>query len=447
MNELRNIGRTLRQGFLIRAGLGSIVIKFSSKIISLVTVVVLANVLGASDFGVFVFIIALIGLLSMPAQLGLSNLVMKVTSAELVSRDWSAIKGVWRWSTRLSLASSSIIVLVAVAISVGFVESINDKLFYGFLVSLPLVFFVPLSNIRGGALRGLHLVNLGQFPEQIIRPGLFLVLVALSVLFGYESSVEAAIAMSVTAAAVAFVSGQFLLSRYTPNAVRSTKPDYSSWRSWLYAAIPLSLTEGASLIMANTDSVMLGMFSTSSAVGVYKIAVQGAVLIAFVMDALSMVVAPYFSKLHASDKKYELQKLVSYTCLASFVFALFAFLFFVIFGELLLEVLFASDFSFAYIPLLILSVSHLVSSWVGPVGVLLNMTGSHRVVLVAVASASILNVALNFVLIPAFSLEGAAWATGISLIYWKTFLWLASKRQLDINSSPSPLCSSLFSSR
>lgn len=445
MNDPTRFGSILRQGPLFRAGLGSVVIKFSSKIMALITVVVLANVLGASDFGVFVFIIALTGLLSMPAQLGLSNLVMKVTSAELVSHEWSVIKGVWRWSSYVSLASSSIIVVTAVVISVGISDSVQETLIYGFLLSLPLVLLVPLSNIRGGALRGLHRVNLGQLPEQILRPGLFLAFVALSMVVGAELSVEMAIAMSVTAAALAFIIGQFLLSKYTPIAVKSAKADYSGWKYWLYAAIPLSLTEGASLIMANTDSVMLGIFTTSSEVGVYKIAVQGAVLIAFVMDALSMVAAPYFSRLHAADKRYELQRLASYTSLASFVFALCAFLFLLIFGRPLLDLLFGSEFSFAYIPLLILAVSHVVSSWVGPVGVLLNMTGNHRVVLAAVASASVLNVALNFVLIPMFSLEGAAWATGVSLVYWKLFLWVASKRRLFINSSPVPLFRAYFS--
>ena len=58
----------------------------------------------------------------------------------------------------------------------------------------------------------------------------------------------------------------------------------------------------------------------------------------------------------------------------------------------------------------------------GPVGLLLNMTGHERETAKGVAISAVLNMVLNFLLIPRWGITGAAVATTVSMIAWNLLL-------------------------
>ena len=71
----------------------------------------------------------------------------------------------------------------------------------------------------------------------------------------------------------------------------------------------------------------------------------------------------------------------------------------------------------------------------GSLGTILNMVGQERLSLVGVGIALGLNVLLNAILIPRFGANGAAVATGTSLIVRQTLLWYWLRRRLGLRSS------------
>jgi len=68
--------------------------------------------------------------------------------------------------------------------------------------------------------------------------------------------------------------------------------------------------------------------------------------------------------------------------------------------------------------LLIMTASQLVNVWSGPVMNVLNMTGREVPARTVIMIATILNIAINFALIPKFGYLGAGIATAVSMLTW-----------------------------
>ena len=72
---------------------------------------------------------------------------------------------------------------------------------------------------------------------------------------------------------------------------------------------------------------------------------------------------------------------------------------------------------------------------VGPVALLLNMTGYERYTMRGVGVSTILNILFNALLIPHYGMVGAAFATAITMIGWNILLLYFVKTKLNLNSS------------
>ena len=83
----------------------------------------------------------------------------------------------------------------------------------------------------------------------------------------------------------------------------------------------------------------------------------------------------------------------------------------------------------------ILVTPQLTNLMFGQVGLILNMTGHERDTTRGMAIAAGSNVALNLVLIPLFGMCGAAVATAITVVLWKTILWRSLQKRLAARSS------------
>ena len=77
----------------------------------------------------------------------------------------------------------------------------------------------------------------------------------------------------------------------------------------------------------------------------------------------------------------------------------------------------------------------MVYAAVGSVGYILRMCGHERDVARASGMSAVLNVALNFLLVPKYGGVGAAAATAVSISCLIIYLALVVKRRLNVNST------------
>jgi O-antigen/teichoic acid export membrane protein len=97
--------------------------------------------------------------------------------------------------------------------------------------------------------------------------------------------------------------------------------------------------------------------------------------------------------------------------------------------------MFGPEFPSAQPGLIILVLGQTINVVMGPVALLLVMTGHEREVAVATALSAALNIALNLVMIPAWGLMGTSLAVAISVSVWNILLAVRVRRRLGLHST------------
>ncbi|UTV86706.1 flippase [Cobetia amphilecti] len=419
---------------VFRGSIGSISIKLLSTSLGFLSVLVLARVLGAESYGVYAFTIAIISLVAVPAQLGLPQLIIRESAKARALEEWSILKGLWRWST-LAVLLFSLISALAVGIYLYFTNSSSTVYGSMLVYALPLIPLIALGNIRGAALQGLKHVAIGQIPENIIRPSLMVLILLVSWFFYNEVIALDALIAYTASAFLAFIIGAYLLYKKAPKELWEVdKLEYRS-KDWILSAIPLALVSSVQLINNQTDIIMLTMFRTADEVGVYKVIYSICTLVIFGFMAIQLVVSPYIASLYIQADIKKLQNIITLASRATLALALPVVIFLIIYGEWLLTFLFGKEYSEGYIGLIILCAGRIINASLGFAVTVANMSGNEKSTLKAVGLSAILNIVLNGILIPLYGVNGAAFATVLTLCTWNFYMWHLVKLKTGINAS------------
>lgn len=416
-----------------REALWSLWLKVIYAGLTFLATMLLVRLLGAAGYGVYAYIYALITVLSIPSQFGLPPLVLRETANGMAREDVALVRGIWVWAGRFVGFTSLVLALLAGS-AVWFVhERFSGAYMNTFAWALLLVPLLALGNVRGAALRGLHRVVEGQLAENLVKPGMLVLLLGGALLVGLSFSPAQAMVLQVAVAVVAFGVGAWLLLRATPAEIRRACPRFES-RLWLQSILPLAFIGGMQLINKNASIVILGFFVPAEQIGIYRVAVQASILAAFGLHAMNMVLAPRFASLYARREMERLQHLVTSSARAILAFNLLVTAGFVLLGQWFLGLFFGVEFITAYLPLIILLIGQFVNSVAGSVGFLLNMTGHERDYALRMVVSALINLILNLLLAPLFGIAGAAMATAAGLVTTNVLLWWVVRKRLGINS-------------
>lgn len=422
---------------LLRSGVGSIGIKLGHGMLAFFVSIILARTLGPEGFGNYSFVYALLMVLAIPAQSGLPQLVVRETAIAQARGEWSLMRGLWRWST-VVVYIVTLTLAVAMAIAVWIMgDRLSEQRILTLLVGLVLVPLLALGNLRGAALQGLRKVVLGQLANKVIIYVCLLFFLGAWAIFSSETlTPPRAMGLHVFAAVIAYIVGTILLRNARPAPLIEVQHSSYETRRWLKAVIPFALTAGFQLLNQYTDILMLGLFRNDAEVGIYQVVVTGASLVVFGLQAINMVVMPHFARIHTQGEHAQLQRLVTFSTRLTLLFALPTTFFYILWGDVLLKVIFGDTYAAGHPALSILCLGQLINAFTGSVGVLLNMTGNERETLRGVMIATGGNIFLNIMLIPPFGIAGAALATSCTLVIWNIILWRAVHCKLGIETMP-----------
>lgn len=420
---------------LLRGGAGGLGVQILNRAFTLALGILFARTLGAEGFGIYAFAVAVMGVLMVAAEAGVPTLLLREVAANIETRRWDLLRGIIRWGRQLVLAASLAVALVALAVlwlirdNLGSTEVLTIAVV---LVTLP---WVAQIKSLGHLLRGLQQIVAGQTLELLMRPAL--VLLVVSIVFSLQPQwrlPQVAMTAQLVAAMLVLGFGAWMVRRRLPPAAQDVEPSYEN-RAWLAGSMRLALMGGAAIVNAHADVLVLGWFREADEVGVYRVAAQGSILVAFGLQAVNAAIAPQFARLHAAGERLELQRVVFVGAVASFAAALPVAMVFIMYGETILAWVFGATFAAGHSALTILAAAHLLTTLMGSAGFLLLMTGAERQTARAVWWTTALNVLLNLALIPAFGAVGAATATAISLVVCNMlFAYLVATR-LGINAT------------
>lgn len=422
---------TIFQSALAR-GVGAVfALKVGAIVVALGTQVLLARLLGVSDFGIYAYALAWLQVLLVLGVMGLDTLTVRYTAEYRATSDWAGLRGLIaapvRWIVAISIG-----IAVLAALVIGFLKSTlqpdQARVLWTACVAIPLV---TLTMVKLAALRGLKRILTAEFAEGILRNVLLGAAVVL--LYFTTGAVTAAQAMDayLGVSVVILTIVALWVRAALPKGAISTQPRTDAPR-WLRTALPLWGIALMAVLLNRVDVLMLGAMIGPEASGIYTAVARLAELAGFGLIAANAFIAPRIAELYRAGKQRELQVLITWSARGIAVFTLFAAAGLALGGKFALG-LFGPEFIVAYDALLILVCGQIFNGLCGSVGLILTMTGHERQAAKIMFGSALLNVALNALLIPLWGMVGAALATATTLIIWNIWMLIVVVRQLGMN--------------
>jgi O-antigen/teichoic acid export membrane protein len=192
--------------------------------------------------------------------------------------------------------------------------------------------------------------------------------------------------------------------------------DYK-FKDILSLSLPMFFSSSMLLIMGTADTLILGIYSPTHEIGIYRAVLKLALPINFILIAINSIATPKFAELYFQGKNEELKRVAQFASKISFLLSLPVVIVFILFAKPMLSA-FGDQFVIGSIALVILSMGRLISTYCGSNAPFFNMTDNHKLLGYIMFWATVVNIALNFILIPIYGMNGAAIATVASMALW-----------------------------
>ena len=440
MTNKLNLGNLIRHplfGFFT-SGLGaqslrSALIRIVNVGLSLAISILLARILGVDGLGIYAGAMALISLLAVPAMLGVPVGLIQLVSRYLASNELDHARGMMQWGVGQVLAGTLVLASAGAIIAISFFwNDITTVTVY--LLAFAVLPILGLTSAQRAILNAFELSSMSITPQDIVRPGFLAAALFAWLIFWPEYRGNAAIAMSLQLLAfvIALLAGTLLIRRYG-SSVLSHGPRAYDFRRWYRTSIPFMLLAASEIVMSQTDIIMLAWWEPPASAGLYRIATSAALLINLPAIAIATPLAPAVARLFQQNNTDELKRTVRLTARWAFAGCLPIALVLIFGGDWLLGFVFGHEFIAAHTAVVILVFAQIFHLAVGPVGVVLEMTGFQHFAAKVLIIGAVANVVLNAVLIPTFGIVGAAVATAISIVIWNGLTLYGVFRHLKID--------------
>jgi O-antigen/teichoic acid export membrane protein len=389
-----------------------------------------ARMLGAADLGVFSLIDGGVGLASGLVAFGLAPTLVKFIPAHLERGEFSCIRRLIGRGALILLAAGGVAygsILLAMPLVTQFWPVLtgfrNEITVMGLLVPLGLLVFFLQQGLRGfHEIR--HMVIGSSFMQLTVKVALTLLLLSMGFhLLGYIWAVVA----SVLCAAAWMLAGLWRKMAAMPKAPDAEcKTQQSAWFN--YARIQYI---GSLLGMGTQylDRFLLGIFAGTAPVGVLLVVKQLQQMPVIFLQMFLAVAAPMFSAAHTRGDAGQRQHIYHLT--TDWVVRLSAplLIFLAVFTEPLLG-LYGQEFAMeGKHALWILLAGQAINLGFGPLGTMLNMSGSEGFLLKLALYEAAVSIAGFLILVPTFGLRGAAASITISITFQNiASMWAARSR-------------------
>ena len=374
---------------------GIIVLLFAG----LITNIALARLLDKENWGVLSTLIAVVSFLLSVSELGINYYVFYVVS-KYADKGKEAVKRHLSGPLRYKL----ILIFSIAALMFVFSEQLAD-LFHiqtgakYFMAGTLYFVFLNIFGVFNGVLAGLK-----KFKEDSITSSLHyilrLVFAALLVILGF--GLDGAIVGYILAIFLATILQIIFLRGFLSISHKNSDGLYEMFSYGFYFGI-VSIAATFSLW---ADSVMVGIFIGSTAVGIYKIAVSLSTASAGLLNGISKVMFPYFTSEESKGK--DSIKYLNAALKYSLFFTIPALFGIVLSAESIVNVFFGQQYSDASIPLLILSYLVFDGVIIGLISSYLAAKKSTKILGTSSLISAIFNIVLNFISIPILGIVGAA---------------------------------------
>lgn len=423
--KIRNseIGETIKRASL------AFFIKIMGAGLAFIFNLLLAHILGAEGSGIYFLALTITTITTVFGRIGLDNSLLRFVAAGASQKNWGEVKGVYNKSIFLSFIFS-LTAATFVYISAGFLtKNVFSK--PELLGPLRLMIFaaVPMSFLllNSQALLGLKKISESQIVNSV---GVQLIIIIGAITLGRKIGIDG-IMFSYLAGAIFIAFISYLLWKINTPQLKKITGEFNIGKLF-DSCLPLFMVSSVNIMMNWTGTFLLGIWGTTSDVGIFSIAVRNATLISFILHAVNAASLAKYSELYCTNDIPGFTSYAKKTTLLLILTSTPIFLFFIIFSKWLMG-LFGDSFIQGWTLLVILSIAQYLNVASGSVGPMLMMSGNEKAVRNSIFFSASLNVILCLLLIPHYGTLGAACASSISLVSVNLYCLFEIKRRLGIS--------------
>lgn len=184
-----------------------------------------------------------------------------------------------------------------------------------------------------------------------------------------------------------------------------------------HKSYPMAISNLAIFLMMTFDVVFLKKFKGDETVAYYAVAMKLVSILFMINNSVYISVSLKIAQLYTDKNRAELLKALKYSARIIVLLTVPVVLFVCLFSENILY-FFGENYTQGKQALLILMMGQLMASFFGVSAIYLNMTGRQSIFQIVLIFAVLVNLILNIILIPIYSLTGAAIAFVSSLLFW-----------------------------
>ena len=413
---------------LFKKGRISLFLRIGGQVMGFLMSFVVAHYFGAKGLGNYVLAIVILRIFTLVSKLGLDTFSIRFIASFAKQGKWKSIKLFRKKIITIVSITSLISSLVMFIFSFEISNLINTRLEYIELSSffvLPMVFFM----LHYQSLRGLKRIAEFSFFYRMSQAtfsiaGLFLISQFIE---SDKIPIYAYLTSLCTVSLLSYVSYYYWFNKKC-NFDSSEEIEVLPLKKMLKISLPLMFAQSVQFIMAWTDKLMLGNMLGPESVGVYGVAFRFSMGVSITLMAINSIASPKFAEKFSNNDisgmgKVAMQsaKLIFWTTipLASII---------LIFPKFFMGI-YGSEFLIGVVVLRWLILGRVVNALSGSVGNLMQMTGQQNNYMKILMAGSIINVTLNYILIPIYGIKGAAFASVCSLSFWNlTMVYMVKKK-------------------
>ena len=281
---------------------------------------------------------------------------------------------------------------------------------------------MAMLNFHGAVANAYRKPFLGFLPDTLLRPMLFIAVVALAELA--LSSVISAMELMAMNLGVAVLAAllQWALMRREGILAGRHAPRTRENATWRKSAVPLVLIVLFTNYFIDVDILLLSTLLTPEQIAVFNICVRFTAFIVFALHSVNQIALPDLADAHARTDRNGVMQALGRANFAGVGLAVGATVLLALFGNSILKHI-GPEFAGGYKLLVLLSFAQIARASLGTASVqLLTVTGHQTKALPALGGGMLALVLLNFLLVPRLGLEGAGIAMLVTITGWSAAL-------------------------
>ncbi len=283
-------------------------------------------------------------------------------------------------------------------------------IFRWYALAFPLVSILEVSS---AATRITQRMKYSATIEDIAQPAVGLLFLILFYLFGLR--LEGVLASDVLSFALPAILAVWVVWRLFPGSKGASARPVKTNRELLSFSIPASLAGVFTPFLIWVDRLIVGHFRTPAETGIYQAVSQTSTVFVIILSAFAAIFMPIIADLYRKKEFDRLEELFRVSTKWGLYISLPVFIMLIIFPREVLTYVFDSRYVAGWLPLIILSIGQLVNVGTGAIGPVLVMTGHQKRWSILTGAALVINICLNWYLVPIYGLTGAAVSTAVSL--------------------------------